>query len=372
MYLPKRLNNVKKGIGELTLNFRSSLSWSLNVDTRTSVKSPLRFTLMLCVLAAYSTFAKTSRHPSPSKTNTAKIFKHSSAATPLREAVKDSTENSTEDLQPQASPLGAQGICTSDSFARQLLIEALNNQYRGHYQATLEVVNESFTTGYDSLAGPIDFSDEIGQRKICLASENQSIDYQSFHFGKEQWITDEGSHRVRRIANRQWKKGLFGNLLTYEDLLKWPSEYFLDYYASGNIKTTDSTYEFSMIMKPLIQTFYSSLDLVFARKPVLLKSMSFYGMQGQRLKTLEMNEYEKMDGKWLPSKMTVRSCDSLSNLKMCLNHFSFSNLPTQNISKVNIQPSFQLLSKTVSDTTLNKSAKNSEESEKGATQEVSN
>src|SRR5687768_7694121 len=72
-----------------------------------------------------------------------------------------------------------------DDMARQLLLQALENQYRGHYQATLEIVDETFPNGWDTLSGQAEFSDEIGERKICLAGSKQAFEYRSLNFGKE-------------------------------------------------------------------------------------------------------------------------------------------------------------------------------------------
>lgn len=331
----------------------------------------------LAVLTAAS-FARTTRHHAPSFSNKAKS-QNREQAKPMSAGQASAKSLDTNAVQSQSIALEAhvtaQGICSNDSFARQILLEALSNQYRGQYRATLEVLSNNFSTGEDSLSGPIEFSDEIGQRKICLAGSNQSIEYQTSRFGKEQWVTDESSQRIRRIANRQWKKGLFGNLLTYEDMLKWPSEFFLDFNSSSAIKSSDSTYEFTMVMKPLIQSFYSKLDVTFSKKPVLLKSMTFYGMQGQKLKTMEIHNYEKSEGKWLAANMSITSCDSLANLKMCFKHFSFSNAMTAGGAMPemeNSKPNFRLYSKSIKDTTLNKNLESTEESEEDPLKEVSN
>ena len=103
---------------------------------------------------------------------------------------------------------------SDDDMVRQLLLQALKNQYRGQYQATMEIVNETFPGGKDTLSGQAEFSDEIGERRISLVSPKKAFEYHSRQFGKEQWITDDNSHRIRRIANRQWKKR-FGRYVTH-------------------------------------------------------------------------------------------------------------------------------------------------------------
>lgn len=210
-----------------------------------------------------------------------------------------------------------------EDLARQLLMQALDNQYRGRYQATLETVNENFSEGKDSLVGWAEFSDEAGERRICLAGSRRAFEYRSLDFGKEQWITDDNSQRIRRIANRQWRKGVFGNLLTYEDMLKMPSDFFLEYSSCKGVTVTDSTYSILMTLKPLYQSFYGRIDVTLSRNPVLLKGLTFYGIQGEMLKTLEVQGYKEMNGKWLVTDMMVADKDSLSSLQMCFRNFSF-------------------------------------------------
>jgi hypothetical protein len=212
---------------------------------------------------------------------------------------------------------------SEDEIARPLLTQALENQFHGRYQATLEMVHDDFAAGKDSLAGYAEFSDDLGQRKICLAGPGKSFEYKSLNFGKEQWITDESTHRVRRIANRQWKKGVFGTLLTYEDMLKLPADFFMEYSACKSLRITDSAYQISMELKPLYQSCYSRLDVELSKSPVLVKSMVFYGSHGERLKTLVVSGYREMEGKWLATEMGLSDTDSLSSLRMCFKNFSF-------------------------------------------------
>jgi hypothetical protein len=221
----------------------------------------------------------------------------------------------------RAAPAG------EDDMARQLLFQALENQYRGRYQAALEIVEDSFIKGKDSLNGLVEFADEVGERKISLAGPQKAFEYQSLNFGKEQWLVDERSHRVRRIANRQWKKGLLGNLFTFEDLLKFPSDFFLEYSSCKGVKTTDSTYQVTMMLRPSFQSVYAKLEVTLLRQPVVLKSITFFGPQDQRLKTMEILGYKAVDGKQLASDLQVFDCDSLSNLRMCFRKFSFSESP---------------------------------------------
>jgi hypothetical protein len=214
-----------------------------------------------------------------------------------------------------------------DDIARPLLMQALENQYHGRYQATMQLVNENFADGKDSLAGWAEFADDVGERKICLSGPKRAFEYKSLNFGKEQWITDDNSGRTRRIANRQWKKGMVGNLLTYEDMLKLPVDFFLEYSSCKGVKTTDSSYQIMMTLKPLFQSFYSRIDVTLGKSPVLLKAMTFYGTHGEKLKTMQITGYREMEGKWLMTDMSVADNDSLANLQMCFRNFSFTESP---------------------------------------------
>ncbi len=214
-----------------------------------------------------------------------------------------------------------------DDLARPLLMQALENQYHGRYQATMELVNDNFSEEKDSLAGWAEFADDVGERRICLSGARKAFEYRSLNYGKEQWITDDNSSRIRRIANRQWKKGVFGTLLTYEDMLKLPADFLLEYSSCKGVKATDSTYEISMTLKPLFQSFYSRIDVTLGKSPVLLRNMTFYGIHGERLKTMDVKGYKEMDGRWLVTDMAVVDNDSLAILRMCFRNFSFTASP---------------------------------------------
>lgn len=213
---------------------------------------------------------------------------------------------------------------SEDDLARQLLMQAMDNQYRGRYHATLETVNETFSDGRDSLVGWAEFADDLGERRISLAGANKAFEYRSVNFGKEQWITDDNSRRIRRIANRQWKKGVFGNLLTYEDMLKFPSDFFLEYSSCKGVTATDSSYTILMTLKPLFQSFYGRIDVTLSKSPVLLRGLTFYGAHGERLKSMTVKGYKEMAGKWIVTDMHVADNDSLASLQMCFRNFSFT------------------------------------------------
>ena len=218
----------------------------------------------------------------------------------------------------------ASSASPEDAIARPLLTQAVENQFHGRYQATVELVHDNFTSGKDSLAGWAEFADDLGERKMCLAGGRKAFEYKSLNFGKEQWITDDASHRIRRIANRQWKKGVFGPLLTYEDMLKLPADFFMEYSSCKSLRITDSTYQISILLKPIYQSFYSRLDVELTKSPVLVRSLVFYGTHGERLKSMEVKCYKEMEGKWLATDLGLADSDSLSSLRMCFKNFSFT------------------------------------------------
>ena len=88
-------------------------------------------------------------------------------------------------------PLAA--AAPDDDIARPLLMQAMENQYHGRYQATMTLVNENFAEGKDSLAGWAEFADDVGERRICLSGSKRAFEYKSLNYGKEQWITDDNS-----------------------------------------------------------------------------------------------------------------------------------------------------------------------------------
>src|SRR5690606_29531793 len=78
-----------------------------------------------------------------------------------------------------------------------------------------------------------------------------------------------------------------------------------------------------MTLKPIYQSFYGRIDVTLSKNPVLLRALTFYGTHGEKLKTLDVQNYMEMNGKWLVTDMTVTDTDSLSSLQMCFRNFSF-------------------------------------------------
>lgn len=232
-----------------------------------------------------------------------------------------------------------------EDLAQQLLYQALENQYRGRYHANLVWIEDSFVHGRDSLSGQAEFADDLGERRMQLAGAKKSFEYRSLNHGQEQWITDGSSQRIRRIANRQWKKGLSGTVMSYEDMLKFPMDFFLEYSSCKGVKVGDSTYEIDMLLKPGYQSLYSRLEVTLSKNPVLLKGMTFYGLNDKRLKSLEVNGYKQVSGRYLVSDMSMFDCDSTASLQMCFRNFSIQETPVARNEKPAKGGAFSLFSR---------------------------
>lgn len=229
--------------------------------------------------------------------------------------------------------VGMAAASEDEDLAQQLLYQALENQYRGRYQANLEWIEDSFTHGRDSLSGRAEFADDLGERRVQLSGPRKSFEYKSLNHGQEQWITDGTSQRIRRIANRQWKKGLSGTVMSYEDMLKFPMDFFLEYSSCKGVKADDSTYHINMLLKPGYQSLYSRLEVTLSKQPVLLKGMTFYGLNDQKLKSLQINGYKQVSGRYLVSDMSMVDCDSTASLQMCFRNFSIQETPAVRAEK---------------------------------------
>lgn len=229
-------------------------------------------------------------------------------------------------------------------LAQQLLNQALENQYRGRYVAELDLFADSFAKGRDSLSGVAEFAYDLGERRLALEGPRNAFEYRSLDHGREQWMVDGDTRRIRRIANRQWRKGVFGNLLTYEDMLKFPTDFFLEFSSCKSLVVTDTAYHLSMVLKPDYQTFYSRLEVTLDKDPVLLKSMTFYGPTGLELKSMQINDYKQVGDQYLVSDLTMIDCDSTASLQMCFRKFKFEETPLAKAPEDDVLPAKRLFS----------------------------
>jgi hypothetical protein len=231
-----------------------------------------------------------------------------------------------------------------EDLAQLLLNQALENQYRGRYVAKVDLFADSFAKGRDSLSGEAEFAYDLGERRLTLEGPRNSFEYRSLDHGREQWMVDGDTRRIRRIANRQWRKGVFGNLLTYEDMVKFPTDFFLEFSSCKSLVVTDTAYHLTMVLKPDYQTFYSRLEVTLDKDPVLLQSMTFYGPTGQELKSMRINDYKQIGGRYLVSDLSLIDCDSTASLQMCFRKFTFEEAQVANAPAAGMGPTKKLFS----------------------------
>lgn len=243
-----------------------------------------------------------------------------------------------------AGPLQPVLANPEEDLAQRLLSQALENQYRGRYVAKVDLFADSFAKGRDSLSGEAEFAHDLGERRLSLEGPRNSFEYRSLDHGREQWMVDGDTRRIRRIANRQWRKGVFGNLLTYEDMLKFPTDFFLEFSSCKSMVVTDTAYHLTMVLKPDYQTFYSRLEVTLDKDPVLLKSMTFFGPTGQELKSMRINDYKQVGGRYLVSDLSMIDCDSTASLQMCFRKFTFDETPLAKAPEGDALPTKKLFS----------------------------
>ncbi len=196
------------------------------------------------------------------------------------------------------------------ALADQVISLALENQFHGRYKADLELVQESYLRGLERLSGTIQVNDTAGDRIIEVRNGDTGFLYRSESNGQFQWITDLQTQRIRRIANRQWKKPALGSVLSYEDLVRMP----MDILKQGNdykdFRQSDSSYELTLTLKHSSGSFYSRAVANLSKSPLLLRSMILYDNQGKRCKQVEAMTYTEVGGKWLLNRFRVTNCDS--------------------------------------------------------------
>ncbi len=223
-----------------------------------------------------------------------------------------------------------------------LLREAVENAYRGGYSAEIFCVRNSFMRGPDSLRGKLDFEDPIGERRLGLEGRDESRVWWSRNFGQEQWWQDGKTERLRRIPFHSLKKPAFGSLLTYEDLLKLPVGYLMDFLSCKKTGETDSTCAFNLLLKPAPQSRYGSLEVTLCKRPTLLRSVVFFDADGKRLKSLEMENYHLEGGKYLPTDLRLFDGDSLVSMRLSLRNPRTSGAPTSGRDNTSVSQSAAL------------------------------
>ncbi len=201
-----------------------------------------------------------------------------------------------------------------------LLAQAAENQYRGSYSSGVIFVRESFLRGRDSLHGRLEFNDSNGERQLHLKGRDQAFDWWSRNFGQEQWWMDGNSERLHRIPFRSLKKPAFASLLSYEDLIKLPGDYLPDALSCRKVSETDSICELKILLRKPSRLRYASLEISLQKNPVLLRRIVFWGADGRKLKSLEVLDYRKSEGKYLPVGLSIFDGDSLASVRMSLSN----------------------------------------------------
>lgn len=204
--------------------------------------------------------------------------------------------------------------------AHQVLSLALQNHYQGNYRADVELVRSSYRDGIERLLGTLQVEESTGSRKLDLkdlAGEG-AFSYRSENFGAEQWVQDQKTLRLRRIANRQYKKTALGTDLTYEDLMRLPLDLLRDSDAFKGFRETDSAYYVTVGLRSQEATFYSKVEAEVAKSPMRINSLVLFDKHGQRCKQVDITGYTEVQGKWLLKGFKVINCDSSASTWLTL------------------------------------------------------
>lgn len=234
------------------------------------------------------------------------------------------------EAQAAKAPAPIEGISSFENLAppdhalaQQVLSLALQNHYQGNYRADVELVRSSYRDGIERLLGTMQVDETTGSRKLDLknlAGEG-GFTYRSENFGTEQWVQDQKTSRLRRIANRQYKKNALGTDLTYEDLMRLP----LDLLRGGEVypghkgfKETDQTYQITVALPDHQTTFYSKVEAEVSKSPLRIRSLVLFDKHGKRCKQVDMTGYTEVQGKWLLQGFKVINCDSSASTWVAL------------------------------------------------------
>ncbi len=186
----------------------------------------------------------------------------------------------------------------------------LDGQYRGYLSAELTLIRDHWLDGRDTLAGELRFHDRIGERRLSLNTPEGAFEFWSREYGAEQWWKEPVSQRVRRIANRSWKKPAFNTQMTFEDLLKIPGDFLLNYSGTETLLETDSTVFWRISLTPTYQSQYGTLEIKIDRRMGQPTEIAFYSLFGKPLKTMRF-EYVPMGTAWQWSRILVEDAERL-------------------------------------------------------------
>ena len=209
-------------------------------------------------------------------------------------------------------PASGQGLTTE---AGNLLARARENQYGGDRTVSVLCVRDSYLRGEDTLSGWMEFHDARGERRLSLRGAGVAFEWWSRSFGEDQWWKDDDTERLRRIAPHSLKKpALAASPLSYEDLVRFPLGYFDRFTACKRLQETDSTYELTLTLSPLVSSRYSTADVSIGKRPLLLRRVIF-SAPGKPSKSVGFSDYKLEHGKYALTDLSFEGGDGLVSLR---------------------------------------------------------
>ncbi len=113
--------------------------------------------------------------------------------------------------------------------------------------------------------------------------------------------------KIRRIASHVKNEEFMGTDFSYEDLAE--TEY-TDEYAAVLEKEEPDRYVLELTPKPDADVSYSKLKMWVDKENFVPVRMEYFSKGGKRIKVLTSENVEKVDGYWVPMKMTMETLKS--------------------------------------------------------------
>lgn len=202
--------------------------------------------------------------------------------------------------------------------ATVLFTRAVENQFRGEYSSEVRFVLNSSSRGTDTLQGRLDLDDRSGRSQLQLKSPGGNFVWWSRNFGQEQWWKDDGNERLHRIPFRSFKRPAFGSILAFEDLINLPTGFLPEFQTCKRLSESDSTFDLSLSLKPSTLSRYGSMEVTLKKRPLVLRSINFFAIDGHKIKSLEVGEYRRIQNRYFPTSICILNGDSLSSLRLSL------------------------------------------------------
>jgi hypothetical protein len=220
-----------------------------------------------------------------------------------------------EESETLSSSLGPSGVLIGEAGQGDpgwiWVGKVLNGQYRGVLNSKITLIRDHWLDGRDTLVGNLRFHDRIGERRLGFDSLGGGFEFWSRDYGAEQWWKDPMSERIRRIANRSWKKPAFGTQMTFEDLLKIPGDFLLNYAGTESLNDRDSVVEWRVTLTPTYQSQYGALELSVNKKMGQPTKIVFFSLFGRPLKTMHI-QYKAVSGAWQWKRIKIEDHESLA------------------------------------------------------------